>query len=39
MEDCVHAGIDAAIFDRGVIWHVGVPLLRVVPDKAVRLAR
>ena len=33
VEDGVDAGIDAAVFDRGIIGHVGVPLLRIVADE------
>ena len=39
VKDRVDAGIDAAVLNRGVIGHVGVPLIRIVADKVVGFAR
>ena len=39
VEDGVDAGIDAAVFDRGKIGQVGVPLLRIVANEIVGLRR
>ena len=38
VEDRVDAGIDAAVLHRGVVGHIGVPLLRVVAEEVVGLA-